>query len=221
MAQDKYQSAGSFNWVCPAGVFEIQVECWGGGGTGSTGVSYGGYGGGGGAYAKKNVINVFPGVSYPLVVGGVSGDSYFINTSTVLAKGGASGEGIAGGQAGSCVGDVKYSGGNGNVNSGSSGGGGGGGAGGPDGAGVNGTIASGSTGGAGGPGDAGLGGAAGTDNAKGGGGGRGGNSGAAGQNGGKPGGGGGGGGRTTAGVGAPGQVIITYTPDYTKMFQMF
>ena len=53
-----FNTPGTTNWVCPSGVFTIQVECWGGGGAGGAGrkdantggnTSQNGGGGGGGA----------------------------------------------------------------------------------------------------------------------------------------------------------------------------
>lgn len=223
-----YNTAGSLNWTAPAGVYEIQVECWGGGGNGGQGGgdgTEGASGGGGGAYAKKNIIHVIPGLSYLVVVGGVAADSYFIDISTVLAKGGTSAVwktiGI-GGAAASCVGDVKYSGGNGGqftANESAAGGG----AAGPDGNG----NAGGGSGGNGGSGDAGYGGAgginprgAGGSNVLGGGGGAGGENNDYGGVGGVPGG-AGGGGEVTKGLGKNGQVRITYVTELEKFFQMF
>lgn len=127
---ETFSTAGSHSWTCPNGVTEATVECWGGGGNGghSSGTSGGG-GGGGGAYSLQTV-SVTPGDSYPLVVGGAAGDSYFVDVSTVLAKGGANGSGTTGGTggaAGSGVGSVKHSGGNGESAATPSVGGGGGG----------------------------------------------------------------------------------------------
>lgn len=124
----------STTWVAPAGVTSVDVEVWGGGGAGggqNLG-SDGGGGGGGGAYSKKVSIAVTPGNSYTVSVGtggagvtsgtgGTGGDSYFLNTSTVFAKGGAGGApstgtppaGGVGGDAALGVGDTTYSGGDG------------------------------------------------------------------------------------------------------------
>ena len=129
---DVFTSSGT--WTVPAGVTQVTVEVWGGGGAGGgqDQNSDGGGGGGGGAYSKTVGISVVPGNTYSFVVGaggvGVAGgtgnaggDSYFINTSTLLAKGGAGGarstgsggDGGAGGSAAAGVGSTKYSGGNG------------------------------------------------------------------------------------------------------------
>gem|GEM_PF-4062468 len=98
------------------------IEGIGGGGGGYYG------GAGGGAYSRKNNLSLTPGanVSYTVGAGGGSGasgaDTYFNGATcagaSVCAKGGegrSDGVGGAGGAAGSGVGDVKYSGGNGAV----------------------------------------------------------------------------------------------------------
>ena len=132
-----YAAAGTFSWTCPAGITSVDVQAWGGGGGG--GGSNNGYGagaGGGGGYSKKLAIPVVPGNIYLVVVGsggaggggGVSGqagqDTYFIDITTVLAKGGGGGinaggtrAGGAGGASASGVGDTKYSGGAGGAGS--------------------------------------------------------------------------------------------------------
>lgn len=127
-----FNTSGTF--TVPAGVTSITVECWGGGGGGGgqNDGRDGGGGGGGGAYSKKLAISVVPGNSYTVVVGtggsgiagskgGDGGDSYFIDTNTVLAKGGIGGlpspgippAGGLGGASGSGNGDVRFSGGQG------------------------------------------------------------------------------------------------------------
>ncbi len=192
------------------------ARAWGGGGNGNGSL----VAGGGGAYSSKTIV--LPAQSYAVGVGGATGDSYFINTSTLLAKGGGT---SSGGQASGGVGDVKYSGGNGGQGYAASdwGGGGGGGAAGPDGNGATGqTSPSNGRGGVGGAGDNGSGGAGGalgacrnctgwggTSNAKGGGGGAGIWNNGTGGAGGNPGG-GGGGGNTGPGPGVAGQVQIFY-----------
>lgn len=135
------------SWTVPAGVSQLTVECWGAGGGGgyssSSGRACGG--GGGGAYSKKNVITVTPGqvISYAIGQGGSGGpgtfnggDTWFLNSSTVLAKGGFgvgdnSMTGAAGGQSNASVGDIRQNGGqggNGSQGGGSNDAGGGGGA---------------------------------------------------------------------------------------------
>lgn len=132
MATEKFQSAGADTWTCPANVYKVKAECWGGGGNGVN--SSGSGGGGGGGYSQLTAHPVNPGTTYNLTVGGVAGDTNFDDAGTCLAKGGASGSGSsggAGGAAGSGVGDIKYSGGDGGGSAAN--GGGGGGAAGPDG----------------------------------------------------------------------------------------
>ena len=160
-------------FTVPAGVYQITVEAWagGGGGGGRAASGSGGAGGGGGGAYARVTINVTPGEIYNVTVGGggaggsggdVAGsagaDSYFYKTggaNLTLAKGGGGGAGGTGGTYGaggsnsSCIGDVKYSGGNGAAGTSSSpyrSGGGGGGAGNQ----TTGGNASGTTGGTGG-----------------------------------------------------------------------
>ena len=110
----------------------------------------GGNGGGGGAYSIETSYAVTPGNSYSYTVGtggatdGASGgDSYWVNTSSVLAKGGTN---VTGGAAASGAGDTKYSGGNGaTIAAGTINGGGGGSS---AGTGANGNNGSGATAGA-------------------------------------------------------------------------
>jgi uncharacterized repeat protein (TIGR01451 family) len=216
-----YSTAGTYQWCPPPGVTSITVEAWGGGGAGAqvnSGTNAGGAGGGGGAVARRNSLTVTPGVSYTITVGaaGVTGspgtaggDSWFGNTSTLLAKGGSSlaqnaTTGATGGQASSSVGDVGavFSGGTG-ANGATGAGGGGGSSAGTAAAGVNGSGSPGgiapSGGGNGGTGSTVINTAGGTGNL--------------------PGGGGGGAlrsaGTVLGGAGAPGQIKITYTLDPT------
>ena len=133
-----FSTAGTTTWKAPAGVTQVTVEAWGGGGKGGSRTSAGSSGGGGGgAYAKKT-INVTSGTTYNLQVGSGSivpatttaSDSWFWNTTTVLAKGGNSVanntlEGASGGGTGS-IGTTILSGGKGaNGTAGKAGGGGG------------------------------------------------------------------------------------------------
>jgi len=219
------------NYTIPPWVTSLQVECYGGGATGRDAYpsGYGGSGGGGGAYSKRNAMPVTPGNSYTFTVGatavfanpGVNG-----NQSTVTgdlgvvctAVGGAYQTTVPwpyalGGAAGSCVGDVKYSGGNGGGGGNGNGGGGGGegawsGGDGNVGSDYSGPI----NGGAGGTGTAG------------GDGGRGGNklTNAGVAPGVTPGGGGGGSGTVVsfspAGNGASGRIIVTYTANTNISF---
>jgi len=225
----KYQTIGSYYWICPNDVWQVFVQSWGGGGNGGRGEDqhsgYGGAGGGGGAYASS-VIDVVPGVSYKIVVGSVAGDSSF-GINLVVADGGTSAWGQsspgAGGQVANCIGTVKYAGGNGGAGGGYGGqAGGAGGAAGPHGAGRKyGFSGSGEDpNNPGGDGDAGYGGDGGVDDGGngdgselGGGGGGGGANNGDGGNGGLYGG-AGGGGESGGGAGVRGQVILTYDYEY-------
>ncbi len=178
-AQVAYTNSGAFTWAALTGVNTVTAEVWGGGGGGGSWPDPNAAGGGGGgAYSKKTNISVTPGNNYTVVVGAggargitgdpgnndgsTGGDSSFVNTSTVLAKGGVGGKGGspssaggAGGAATSGVGDTKYSGGTGGTGvlgayPSDTGGGGGGSSAGTGVNGNNGANGSGSTGGAGG-----------------------------------------------------------------------
>lgn len=197
----------------PDGITSLRVECWGGGGRGGSTVSNGTEtgGGGGGAYARRNALTVTPRTNYNVQVGSGStstspgGDTFFINATTVLAKGGNSvannnANGASGGAAAASIGDVTRNGGNGANGSNGNNGGGGGSSAGPDNAGVNATNQNGATAPTGG-GNGGNG----RNNSNG--------NGTAGS---IPGGGGGGvrsgnTGSFTGGAGARGQVIVTWT----------
>lgn len=110
----------SGTWTCPANVFSVQVECWGGGGAGGSAlrtpdvssVQYGG-GGAGGAYARLNAYPVTPGGIYYINVGAggannstvndtrVSGGDSWLNSDSspstvIIAKGGQGGESAVG-----------------------------------------------------------------------------------------------------------------------------
>jgi len=115
---DIFDTAGTTNWTCPAGVTTIQVECWGGGGAGGSandtlndGTKYvGGGGGAAGAYARRDAVPVTPGNSYTITIGAAAAgadpgtatnlqqvngaDVSFAGDSgvTVLAKGGQGGQ---------------------------------------------------------------------------------------------------------------------------------
>lgn len=137
---DTYTTVGTENWVVPVGVTSITIECWaGGGGGGSANKPAGqvynrGGGGGGGAYSSSTVL-VTSGDNIEIVVGaGGSAGTPGNNNATaggesrvsvnggapvVLAVGGARGQNgggsAAGGNESSCVGTIKYSGGNGSA----------------------------------------------------------------------------------------------------------
>jgi hypothetical protein len=118
---------GTFQWLCPAGITLVYVECIAGGGGGDGGQTNQGYAaGGGGAYAGRVAVPVTPGTLYTFVVGsggaggtqnvpvgGNGGDSTFTGDSSVqvVAKGGHGGNSLTagqGGQAASSTGDVGH-----------------------------------------------------------------------------------------------------------------
>ncbi len=147
-----FAGAGTYSFQVPAGVTQLDVQAWGGGGRGGSRVSgSNGYGGGGGGAFASSTLTVTPGQTYTIVVGAGStsaasagGSSYFNNTTTLLAVGGQSVAnnitiGAAGGAASSCVGTIRYSGGNGNNGLANTYGGGGGAGAGPLGNGLSGT----------------------------------------------------------------------------------
>ena len=121
-------------WLCPAGVNQIQVECYGAGGGGGGGTTtYGGGGGGGGEYACEPQYAVIPGNVYSYAVGragqgGVcggqggwpGGDTVFDTSSAtpVSASGGMGGDGAGEGAGGTgSTNTVNFDGGNGGVSS--------------------------------------------------------------------------------------------------------
>ena len=63
IGQQEYTTAGTFSWVCPAGVTSVSVVCIGGGGGDNT------YNTAGAGLGYKNNITVVPGNSYTVVVG--------------------------------------------------------------------------------------------------------------------------------------------------------
>lgn len=147
-----FSTPGTYSFTVPAGVTQLDVQAWGGGGRGGSRTSgSSGYGGGGGGAFASRTITVTPGQSYTVTVGAGSnnngspgGDSFFINNTTLLAVGGQSvpnntTAGAAGGAATSCVGTVRFSGGNGNSGLANAYGGGGGAGAGPLGNGLSGT----------------------------------------------------------------------------------
>ena len=108
VGQENFLTAGTYTWTCPTGVFLVSAVCIGGGGHGYDQNESGSGGsnvpGGGGGLGWKNDIPVTPGQTYTVKVGaesydnlGISGatftgngsgDSYFINASTVFGGGG-------------------------------------------------------------------------------------------------------------------------------------
>ncbi|WP_262916404.1 cytochrome c3 family protein [Aestuariivivens sediminis] len=205
----------SDTWTAPPGVTSVTVECWGAGGAGGSGNRNGlGSGGGGGGAYSSAVVVVIPDNVYTITVGlggtivsngdgNAGGDSWFLNTSTVLAKGGSggiaasgntSGAGGAGGLESQGVGTTTFSGGTGGSGNNADTGGGGGSSAGTASNGNNGATPTG-----------------GSAPAEGGAGGNGGSNGN-GSPGAAPGGAGGGeGNRNSGGAGADGQVRLTYT----------
>ncbi|MCW3092297.1 MAG: type sorting protein [Ferruginibacter sp.] len=217
-----FNSSGTF--TVPFGVQSIIVECWGGGGAGggNSAGSNGGGGGGGGAYSKTILTGLIRGTVYSYNVGtgglgstgnGASGgDTWFQNSTSILAKGGGGGFTPAnqlggifgpGGASASSIGTPIFAGG-----SGGSGRKDNAGRGGPGGSSA-GTTSNGTSGPT--PWSTELASLAPADGGKGGNGGLERNPGSIGVS---PGGGGGGAGDQTnsGGNGAPGQVRITYTP---------
>ena len=148
-----FSTPGTYTWTAPTGVTSVSVVAIGAGGNGiPNGFNYG-WGGGGGGLGWKNNITVVPGTSYTVVVGGNdSGDSYFINLSTVAGLGG-----VDGGAGGGYVGD---GGGNGGAGGSRRGGGGAGGYSGNGGAGGAAPSGNGTTNGSSGSGGGGAGGSA-------------------------------------------------------------
>ena len=146
--QNEYTTPGTHSWTCPEGVFFVNVVCVGAGGAGTGYNSFDGQyqegnGGAGGGLGWKNDIQVTPGQSYVVQVGQAgsvqvtpqsaggsgtnsSGDSYFINATTV--KGGAGENALPGtftASGGDFVGDGGGNGGDGGQGGSFTGGGGG------------------------------------------------------------------------------------------------
>lgn len=128
-----YNTSGANTYNAPSGCTSVLAQVWGGGAGGAAGfASVGGAGGGGGGFSQS-IVAVVGGNTYNLFVGaggssgaGAGQDSWFVDASTVMAKGGS---GTTGGAAASGIGDVKYSGGNAGGGGFAQWGGGGGGAG--------------------------------------------------------------------------------------------
>lgn len=154
-------ASGTYTWVAPAGVTNLEVDLWGSGGGGGGGVQidgFGGSGGGGGGYSQTTFTNIVPGNTYNIIIanggtagstfGGAGGDGAASTwqTTGVVANGGKGGGGD-GGTAGAGgvlgTGTTKHSGGSGATTPGTQGYAGGG-SGGSTG---NGGNASGTTGG--------------------------------------------------------------------------
>ena len=82
-----FTTAGSFTggsgWLCPSGVTQVYVECWGSGASAATGSANANGGGGGGGEYAAGYVNVTPGnrYNYTVAAGGasVSGTGSFGN----------------------------------------------------------------------------------------------------------------------------------------------
>ena len=83
-------------FTVPAGVTSLTVEVWGAGGKGGSRLTSGEGGGGGGGAYSRSVIAVTPGqiIDYYVGFGSLSElpgeDTWFINNTTLMAKGGNS-----------------------------------------------------------------------------------------------------------------------------------
>jgi hypothetical protein len=109
IGQVAYTTPGTYNWTCPANVYDVSVVCVGSSGYWDN-ASYSASGGGG--LGWKNNISVTPGQSYTVQVSGhnnstIATDSFFISAITVKGGGASSGSG------GTYVGDGGGNGGNG------------------------------------------------------------------------------------------------------------
>ena len=100
---DVLSTVGSGTWVVPNGVYRIKVTAiGGGGGGGGSGTDNRGGTGGGGGGTSMNIIDTFPGTSYPYTVGaggagatagnndGSNGSASSFNT-TIIGGGGGGG----------------------------------------------------------------------------------------------------------------------------------
>ena len=87
-----YYTAGTYTWVCPAGVSSVSAVCIGGGGAGN-GTGWSG-GGGGGGLGWKNNLSVVEGQSYIVevgaagVAGGANGGMSYFRTEGINVYGG-------------------------------------------------------------------------------------------------------------------------------------
>lgn len=103
--QQEYTTAGTYSWVCPAGVNSVSVVC-----VGSGGASPGTSGGGGGALSYTNNYPVTPGQTYDIRVGSLTTSSYFGSASILYANPGSPGVSGAGATSGGSGGAGGYSG---------------------------------------------------------------------------------------------------------------
>ena len=125
-----WDTASTANYTVPAGITQLFVECWGGGGAGkgfpNATATKTGAGGAGGGYSAS-LLNVTPGQIFPYscggggvgnIGGGVAGGDTSWNGGQVLAKGGAGAPVVDfdhanPGLASAGFGDIKYNGGGG------------------------------------------------------------------------------------------------------------
>lgn len=212
-------------WSVPSNCSVIEwIDCTGAGANGTVS-ALGGDGGGGGAWANKHNVPVTPGSTITIRVGAGLDTTFGGSSLGACICGAQAASGTVGGQASASVGDSKFSGGNGGAANhfySASGGGGGAasypgpginGAGGTTVSGAGGASGSGAAGGAiGGPGYPGT-----EWSGVGAGGGGGGTPASDGLPGGNYGGGGGGARGGSAGVGAGGLIVISYTPTNTAV----
>lgn len=124
MVQEIFSTAGTGSWICPSGVTTVYIQLFGSGGKGGTRTTKGAGGGGGAGAFVSSSLSVIPGNVYSYVVGQgasaqVSGsETYFSASNICMAKGGASVKnnfltGAPGGNSNDCIGDIRFSGGNG------------------------------------------------------------------------------------------------------------
>ena len=131
--QQAYTTAGTYEWVCPAGVTSVSVVCVGGGGGG--GAQNPIHAGGGGGLSYVNNISVIPGTSYTVTVGeggsyGSSGNGANSSFSNLcVAGGGRSGDSGSSSGGSPIIGTGGFGGSGGRGGTGSQGAGGGGAAG--------------------------------------------------------------------------------------------
>ena len=138
-----FTKTGNGFWTVPCDVTSITVEAWGAGGAGGGTTSNnakGGGGGGGGAYVRSSIVvspgtvinfSIGAGAAGATSTGASGGDTWFVNNTTILAKGGSGGSAPNGGNASGgatltdSLGDIIIAGGNGGDGTSSSSGAGG------------------------------------------------------------------------------------------------
>jgi hypothetical protein len=121
-----YSVPGNYNWVCPNGVFVIDVQVWGAGAGGFNfpigvqAIAPGGsdgQGGSGGGYCRTFALPVTPGTSYPITVGaggpqcyghgGYNGGQSTFGSAGMTATGGAWGANSWGAEGQGYGGDIN------------------------------------------------------------------------------------------------------------------